>query len=179
MVDPIETFVRFPNGDPHYGAIGEVATNWAFLERTVDEAIWELLQNDERLSACLTAQLMGFAPRMKALIALFNLRGITDKDHKALQTTFDKSNELAQRRNRIVHDPWLVSQATNSTVTYRAHVPNKLRLELAFIPHTLEAINKLAKEIRKFDDHCFNQFDGLLATYRQKFPEWRMIARSK
>lgn len=90
----------------HYAAIGKVASNWAILELLINAGIWGLAELNDRTGACFTANIFSMDARMKTLISLLHHRGIA-------QPTIDKFNkfandirEIANKRNRIVHDPW-------------------------------------------------------------------------
>jgi hypothetical protein len=64
-----EKYSRLPESDPRYAAVGLVASGWALLEARIDETIAWLAEADEKKIACITAQLIGPAKRMDALIS--------------------------------------------------------------------------------------------------------------
>ena len=55
-------FVKIPVDHPVYSLIGYLASEWAHLEMSLDQIIWELLGVPSSDGACVTAQLMGVWP---------------------------------------------------------------------------------------------------------------------
>ena len=53
-----------PEDHPFYALVGRVASEWAHLEHIIDLTIWKLLDVDDRLGACLTAQYPGVGHRL-------------------------------------------------------------------------------------------------------------------
>jgi hypothetical protein len=62
-------FVKLPIDHPVYSLIGYVASEWAHLEMSLDEIIWELLGVKSPDGACVTAQLMSVWPRYNSIIS--------------------------------------------------------------------------------------------------------------
>src|SRR3954467_10829696 len=62
----------------HMIALGRVAAMWADFEFLINESIWELANVERQVGACITAQLIGPAPRFRTLIALAHLRDAND-----------------------------------------------------------------------------------------------------
>jgi hypothetical protein len=60
----------------HMTALGHAVAAWAALEFAIGEAIWELANVEREAGACVTAQLVGPGPRVRALVALLELRGL-------------------------------------------------------------------------------------------------------
>ena len=86
--------------------IGHIATAWAKLEWIINEMIWDLANVDVRVGACITANIISPAQRMRTLIALVHLHGGKDDLIKELNRFSARLDGLARRRNRIIHDPW-------------------------------------------------------------------------
>ena len=91
-----------------YALIGRVVSAWAHLEHTLDLIIWDLMGIEPAKGACVTAQMIGATNRYRTIISL--LRQRSHRDFNALIASVDKlmkkSYDLAEDRNRIVHDPW-------------------------------------------------------------------------
>ena len=66
-------FFPLKNGDPHYEAIGRVASAWAYFEFHVNQLIWRIAAIDDERGACLTSHIYTVNSRMKALLALLHL----------------------------------------------------------------------------------------------------------
>ena len=89
-------------------AVGSVATGWASLEHEINRVIWALAAVADRDGACITAQMIGVMPRMRALIALAHRKGCDEALLKKLNKFTTKVDGLGRQRNRVVHDPWYV-----------------------------------------------------------------------
>jgi hypothetical protein len=67
-----------PEHHPALHLIGQVASEWALLEHTLDQIIWSLANVQRDLGACVTGQIVGATPRFNAIIAL-STRRMADK----------------------------------------------------------------------------------------------------
>jgi hypothetical protein len=64
------------------------------------------------LGACMTAQMISIHPRLKAFIALVEIRGGSETALKELNIFSGSAGGLAEKRNRMVHDPRAVHNRT-------------------------------------------------------------------
>ena len=62
---------HMPEDSPQFAYIGRISVEWANLEALIDETIWRACRISPNIGACLTAQLIGPAPRLNALIGIF------------------------------------------------------------------------------------------------------------
>jgi hypothetical protein len=105
------TIQKAPPEHPIYSLIGRVASGFAHLEHILDLIIWELVGSDETKVACVTAQLNGARPRYDAIVSLLKER----KDQafsdlvKEVESLKGKTFDHAENRNRVIHDPWYVT----------------------------------------------------------------------
>lgn len=97
---------RLEEGDPILGYIGEVAYEWAHLEHILDTIIWKMAGVEPPKGACLTAQVMGAAPRYRAIISLAKLLGLPERVVKRTNKLMGETYDVSEQRNRIVHNPW-------------------------------------------------------------------------
>ncbi|HUK61600.1 MAG TPA: hypothetical protein VLV50_20370 [Stellaceae bacterium] len=118
--------------DPDVAAqIGRVAVMWSSLEFSVAMCIWELAQVSYAPGACMTAQIVSFEGRLRALLALLKFR-------KAPQRLIDEVNAFAEagraplsKRNRIVHDMWIWDSGGNGRIArVEVDAPKKLHFEI-------------------------------------------------
>ncbi len=93
--------------DEHYTAIGKVASIWSVFETLLDVTIWTLTKIETDQGACLTAQIAGSARKLDAIISLLKLRPDGAGKIKPINKIAEATRGLAERRNRVVHDPWL------------------------------------------------------------------------
>jgi hypothetical protein len=129
----------------HFAAVGRVASNWSLLELDIDGFAWELAGIDSEIGACFTAQVSGSARKFDALLALSEHLGVpapvVSKLRKLAKTD---AMALAEKRNRVVHDPWLIIRHGHGgrlEVTARRTV----RTEIVTVPTS--NVLELAQEI--------------------------------
>jgi hypothetical protein len=144
--------------------IGHVVAGWARLEHNIDEMIWSLagLENGD-IGACLTAQFSTVHARLNALLALARLGGYSEFQIAKLNKFREHATGLAERRNRIAHDPWRSSWAlkgAKASKTYRLHKTARSKLDFTYKPVTLDELRTLRKDI----EETIKQFDGILYT---------------
>jgi hypothetical protein len=140
-------YTLLDDNDPHYTAIGLVATRWGILEHTIDGVIAGLAATGEAYMACVTSQLIGPAKRMDALIALFSLRGGSEELRRELKSFQGRIQQLGEDRNRVVHDP--LFRGKNTGKIYKLIAAAKGKLEHAFRPTSLEEIRQTAADIKQ------------------------------
>ena len=131
--------------------IAYVVSTWALLEYEIDGAIWDLagLETTPRIGACLTAQYSTVSARFNALISLARLRGVPDFEIARLNRFKDRVLGLADRRNRVAHDPWLSSMSSKDqpTKTYRLQKTARAKLDYDYKPIELDELKTLRTEI--------------------------------
>src|SRR4051812_46652260 len=85
--------------------VGRIARAWAHLEFNVDQVTWQLCEIPHEFSACLTAQVLHMQGKIKALIALATVRGVSDPILVELKRLNSQEiSSLQSKRNRAVHD---------------------------------------------------------------------------
>ena len=147
MADSKLEYSMLPDDDPHYTVIGLVACLWGFLESGIDGAISDLARTDERVMACVTAQLIGPARRMDALVALFRHEGGSEEIVKQLKKFQGSIQQLGEDRNRVVHDPLMKNNKTGKVHKSLTTAKGELKYELA--PVSIDDMKKTAEEIRE------------------------------
>ena len=128
----------------HFATIGSVAASWAALELKLDLSMISLGKLPQSTALCLTAQIFGPARKLDAYIAIAHLRGANKQLLGKLEQFAKDTTSLAERRNRIVHDPWLLF---TSNTPYRVETTARRRLRHLAIPMTKNAILAIAREI--------------------------------
>jgi hypothetical protein len=131
--------------DPHYTVIGRVASMWALLEALIDGCIADLAMCGEEEMTCVTAQLIGPAKRMDALLALFVHRGGSMSVKKKLKAFQGKIQQLGEDRNRIVHDPIFIKKETGKA--HKSLATAKGELKHAFVAISKDDMEKTATKI--------------------------------
>lgn len=172
-----DTYLTLPEGDPHYAAVGLVASHWARLERTADHAIWELIQAHPPVTACITAQLMGFAPKVRTIMALHHQLGGDEQDHKKLRGLLNNAHGIQQERNRVVHDPWHYNPKTNVRARYAATTSSDGKPKFEFVAVSIKELSALAKRIFEFDEKVWRSLEEILQPFRDKHPGWFSVGR--
>jgi hypothetical protein len=135
--------------------IAYIVSNWARLEYDIDAVIWDLagLYDSPRIGACLTAQYSTVVHRFNALISIARLRGVPDFEIAKLNKFKDRALGLSDRRNRVVHDPWLTAVdyrkkfEERTGKTYRLQKTARAKLEYDYKPITIEELAALKDAI--------------------------------
>jgi hypothetical protein len=151
-IDPIDIYSN--EAAPHFAAIGRVAEEWAWFEMWVDTKTLELAGIPFERGVCLTAQISGSARKLNAYIATARYLGAQETAIKQLNKFAKETTGLAERRNRIVHDPWLWEKGS---VPSMLEVTAQKVLRYHVVPVPTESIDKLARSIM---EHTSN-FDAL------------------
>ena len=153
----------------HYAAIGKVASNWSVFERIVDSAIWGLAYAEDEAAACLTAQFAGTPSRFNALIALVKLRGGSTTMVEKIEAFHKASNALVARRNRVIHDPWVLERS--SLRPYRLEISAQKHLIFEYRPMDTRSVLAIAEDIANhinlFGD-LINELIGEVHTLSEK-----------
>jgi hypothetical protein len=132
--------------DGHFHALGRLAALWASLEHEINSAVWNLANVESRHGACLTSQLYNPTARMKAFVALIRERGGTETLAGAVNKVSAKIASLGERRNRLIHDPW-VGDPAGSDAGYQLEITAVRKLHYQWRPETVETINETSLEI--------------------------------
>ncbi len=133
--------------EEHLAAIGIVASWWARLEFEVDRTTWRVVGIGDALGACMTAQISSVHGKLKALLAACGERGIEPKIIEQLSSFRGAINGLTEARNRSVHDPRMVNQATN--LVHRLQITAQKNLVFDFLPEHIESLWKIANSIEE------------------------------
>jgi hypothetical protein len=159
--------------DEHFCAIGKVADAWATLELWINRTIWELMDVEQRVGACVTAHIGSFGARMRALIALVILRGGDDNALKVLNKFSTDTEGLARQRNRVIHDAWFGQHGTRNPYQFVATADR--RLDFGFKPVPTkdldELLAKIQQAIRFFEFTISNIFETLPSFSRTRFSQ--------
>lgn len=132
-------------GDAHYAAIGRATVTWAFFEMIIDTHIWRLAQVNTDHGACMTAQIAGSGRKMDALMSLVRHRIGDGPWTKRLNAFAQSTTGLAERRNRMIHDPILKLEGEEHP--RRIGITAKKRLLVTNAPQTAVDVLKLGKDI--------------------------------
>jgi hypothetical protein len=155
----------------HYSAIGRAAANWAFFEATIDDQSIELSGIPYETGVCFASQIMGSRPKLESFIALVKHLGIPKHFTEKLDKFATKVTTLSEQRNRVVHDPWILSKPAKPK-RYETTAKRKLRIKL--IEVSTEEITQLANNIESLIFEFFDLVDSirksLSATDRPEAP---------
>jgi hypothetical protein len=150
----------------YYAALGEIAASWASLEFTLNHIIWDLMGVEQRIGACVTSQMIGPTPRMKALVALVTERGGKEELIKAINSFSGTIEGLGRQRNRFLHDLWTENTLTGGTFRVEITADRSVTYELK--PDELIVMAKLTKDIRKASDDSAPLYARIIS----ELPAW-------
>jgi hypothetical protein len=152
--------------DPYFTAVGRVANAYAQLEFKMNDAIWELANVARMAGVCMTAQMIGPSPRNRCLLALLEFRNASN----ALITEFNKIGRkiegVAARRNRYVHDPFVLNEDTGEIQRMESTADKSIRH--GFMNAEINDLNQLATDIETVD----HEFDQLYLRAVAELPAW-------
>ena len=152
--------------DPYFIAIGRVANAYSQLEFKMNDAFWELANVARSAGVCMTAQMIGPAPRNRCLLALITFRNASP----ALITEFNKIGKkiesVAARRNRYVHDPFVLNPDTGEILRMEATADKSIRY--GFMNAEIDDLKQLATDI----DTVADEFDQLYLRAVAELPAW-------
>jgi hypothetical protein len=149
---------------PYVSRIGRVAAGWARLEYLTNEIIWHLANVEYEFGACITAQIMSPSNRVRALISLVRLRGGKEPLLAELNKFSVAADGLARRRNRVVHDPWLIGPDQ----THRVEITADKRLTFEAKETTLAEIEAIALAIKDTIARLIELYDRI----KSELPPW-------
>jgi hypothetical protein len=110
---PSRHFIWVPDDHEVLSKIGLVATKWARLEHQLDLVMYWLMDGADGIAVqCIASQLMGVGPRYRAIIAMAKRTGIAAAIIKKIEAAMNKTFEVSERRNRIVHDVWYIEESS-------------------------------------------------------------------
>ena len=98
--------------------------------------------DDERF-----AQISGHARKLDAYTSIATLLNAPDDSMRRLKKLTDKARGLAERRNRVVHDPWLLISPRENARRFEITARQTLRVELVLQP--TKDVQALATSILK------------------------------
>jgi hypothetical protein len=154
-----QVFTPMPDDHPCYALVGLIAAETARIEQMLDGAIWDLAALMPVVGACITGQMVGAFPRYSALFQLAHLSELPAKILDEIKKQMGVSNEVAEKRNRAIHDPWYVEDETGEPHQYRGRTKkdlnfgphpvsvDQLKDDLAFIRNHKERVRNLRNEI--------------------------------
>jgi hypothetical protein len=104
------------------------------------------VQLTEDVALCITGQMMGATPRFKAIEALGKHVGISEELLKRARKLKGSQYEVAEDRNRVVHDPWFYIREQgegDSVRQLKASPPGYVHASEAEITETISRIRNL------------------------------------
>lgn len=152
--------------EPYFIAIGKVANAYSQLEFSMNDAIWELANVERAAGVCMTAQMIGPGPRNRCLLALLKFRKAPQKIIEEFNKIGNKIEGLAARRNRFVHDPFVLEQETGQIARMEATADK--HVSYGFMGTDVAKLTELAIEI----DYAANEFDQLYLRACAELPAW-------
>jgi hypothetical protein len=133
--------------------LGHVASNWSYFEAVIDDWSMRLAGISADIGVCFTSQISGHARKFDALVSIARLKGASKQDIAEICAFIkDTCMPLAERRNRMVHDPWFTN-TLGEHQKLEASARKKLLIE--YKTYTPNDLISLANDI----DSCRDKFD--------------------
>lgn len=105
MTEKFKSIERSPSNHMEY--VGLISSQWATLEFYINSTIHVLAGVKHEVGACMTANLGSIHMKLRTLQALLELYEVNPKLLKEIKKFQDRVSGTADKRNRVVHDPWL------------------------------------------------------------------------
>jgi hypothetical protein len=100
---------------PHLQRVGAIAAAWADLDFHIEGAIWLLADVSSSVGACVTANFVSIHPKLKSVIALAHLCGMSKATITKLQKFRTGLYGTTEKRNRAIHDQWITLSSKDET----------------------------------------------------------------
>jgi hypothetical protein len=152
--------------DEHMKWLGHVAAIWASLELGINMAIWELANVEREIGACITPQIFSPSARLRAMVALVEIRGGTPDMIKKINKFSQRATGLARQRNGYVHDTYAIVENTGDIK--RIHVTMEGSFSFGLIPTSKEELKKLFDDIQ----NSIRRFDQIRDEIFESLPPW-------
>lgn len=153
---------------PAFALSGRVSDAWAMFEFHLDRTIWSMAAVNDGAGACITAQFVGVYGRLRALQSLVELAGGSKDLQSDLASLAGRSEPLAEKRNRIVHDPWMINVTKHTAGKMR--ITAKKTLHFAYVPVTPSEVESLLNEINAHTSRFFKFEEKLKAEMSELLP---------
>ena len=127
--------------DEHCLEVGRVSALWAALEYAIDRLIWNLLDAHPTMGACLTGQMIGPGPRMRAVYSLADIRGVNIDTVERLKLFEKRMKRLQGKRNRYMHDTLHIGPL--SGIVKRREITADKKLRMKDSPASIDHARKL------------------------------------
>lgn len=96
-----------PDIEPRLTLVGKISAEWARLETGFDITIMDLVGGDSERLHCVTAQFTSYHSKLLAIESLLHHHNAPENTRKQLRRFKGALGEIAQQRNRVIHDPWI------------------------------------------------------------------------
>jgi hypothetical protein len=130
-------------------AIGRVAVEWSLFEFAVNNQIGEFT-NDFPAAICLTSQISTMGRRFDGLIALARLCGVGEDVIRELNVFSEKTHTMSRKRNRVLHDVWMMEDDTSHRLEITAEKRLIDELKAISVDDVIKIANEIADHDRKF-----------------------------
>ncbi len=132
--------------EPFYKVSGQISSTYSMLEHYIDQSIWRVAELSPAVGACITIQLTSTSARIKALIALLQLREGSDDLLCRLRDLNGRMHPITDSRNRAIHDALSVSEDGN-VAHLRISLDNKQNLTLGAVPISIDEFILILKGV--------------------------------
>ena len=142
-----------PPDHPCHALIGRVASAWTQFEYMLDLVVWDMGNLNRETGVCITGQMMGATGRFKAIEALGRKVGLGTETLEKFRKLRNQHYEIAEQRNRIVHDPWfVVLESDDGTMTggvSQMKVAGDTPVNTTQVEETIQRIETLTGRVSK------------------------------
>jgi hypothetical protein len=149
--------VRHPVPDSILARIGDITVSFALLELQIQSLAGALIQDHQRISQIITAEL-SFKQLRALTTSLYLERRGEDADFETVRALMRRAADLEEKRNRITHSIWAAGATAETVTRIKTTAKEKRGIRFDFEKevgeHDLAAIaddiKRLAGDVQRF-----------------------------
>lgn len=152
----------------HHEAIGRVASEWADLMQTIDQAIWSMLGLESSIPGRIVTQHLSDAVKIQMLEALAD--SYYDRTEiKECTKLLGVTDQLRVERNKVVHGEWRKDEGEIQPTRFDWSARRKLKLHKQ---------NMASREIQKVANDIIDHHHDLFSFF-YRGAVWRLASPAK
>ena len=133
--------------DEHLRAIGDITVSFALLEMQLQSLVGNLLNETQRISQIVTAE-MSFKALRALILSLYRQRHEEGADFQTLQELVVSTQRLEERRNVVTHSMWGASGSPGAITRIKTTSKESKGIRFQFETTTEQDLTALAHDIK-------------------------------
>lgn len=155
--------LRHPVPEQFLARIGDITVSFALLEMTIQMLAGSQLQESQRISQIITAEL-SFRNLRALAVSLYRERHGEDADFETLQALMKRAGQLEGKRNQITHSIWAVGDSPDTIMRIKTTAKEARGIRSDFQDMSADDLDIVADEIKALAEETqrfwFNLLDS-------------------